>query len=268
MAETSWRSAGQSQQRHPAWRPVTAAGNCRRAYRLAMARAVMPQVFPKPRQVLANERFRLIRPCVVGRGAGDRIAEPWGPGAPYGPGAAWPVRVDTFLEDGVEPERVEAWVPSACVLLRDLQDLYLMVTECDTDLAAPQALVVARLGATMTVEGERPKGIPGRLTDRTRVQPLQRRRRPPRRHPGRRGRHRHVRAAGRAQRARGRVTLARVGAAALSVALVALTLPPLRTSHPRPGRPPCWSASGYSTSQASSPGSWPASCCSPPSPGR
>jgi HPP family len=40
------------------------------------------------------------------------------------------------------------------------------------------------------------------------------------------------------------VTLARVGAAALSVALVALALPPLRASHPRPGRPPCWSARG------------------------
>ena len=64
------------------------------------------------------------------------------------------------------------------------------------------------------------------------------------------------------------VTLARVGAAALSVALVALILPPLRATHPRPGRPPCWSASGCSTSQASSPGSWPGSCCSPPSPGR
>jgi hypothetical protein len=37
----------------------------------------------------------------AGSEASDRIAEPWGQRAPYGPGAAWPVRVDTFLDDGV-----------------------------------------------------------------------------------------------------------------------------------------------------------------------
>lgn len=63
------------------------------------------------------------------------------------------------------------------------------------------------------------------------------------------------------------VTLARVGAAALSVALVALALPPLRASHPQPGPPPCRSASGCSPKPASWPGSWPASCCSPRWPG-
>lgn len=46
----------------------------------------------------------------------DRIAEPWGARTPYGPGTRWPVRVDTFLEDGVAAEDVERWVPSASVL--------------------------------------------------------------------------------------------------------------------------------------------------------
>jgi anaerobic selenocysteine-containing dehydrogenase len=46
----------------------------------------------------------------------DRIAEPWGSRTPYARGADWPVRVDTFLERGVEPEEVERWVPSASIL--------------------------------------------------------------------------------------------------------------------------------------------------------
>jgi ferredoxin-nitrate reductase len=46
----------------------------------------------------------------------DRIREPWGPRTPFGPGAAWSVRVDGFLADGVAPEQVERWVPSACLL--------------------------------------------------------------------------------------------------------------------------------------------------------
>lgn len=45
----------------------------------------------------------------------DRIAEPWGSRTPYGPGQQWPVRVDTFLEPGVE-EREVSWVQSASVL--------------------------------------------------------------------------------------------------------------------------------------------------------
>ncbi len=30
----------------------------------------------------------------------DRIAQPWGTRTPYGPGADWPVRVDTYLQEG------------------------------------------------------------------------------------------------------------------------------------------------------------------------
>lgn len=46
----------------------------------------------------------------------DGVAEPWGARTPYGPGEAWPVRVDTYLSDGVEVEDVDEWVPSAAVL--------------------------------------------------------------------------------------------------------------------------------------------------------
>jgi anaerobic selenocysteine-containing dehydrogenase len=46
----------------------------------------------------------------------DRIAQPWGTRTPYARGADWPVRVDTFLERGVEPEDVERWVQSASIL--------------------------------------------------------------------------------------------------------------------------------------------------------
>jgi anaerobic selenocysteine-containing dehydrogenase len=46
----------------------------------------------------------------------DRIAEPWGTRTPYGPGEDWPVRVDSFLEDGVGPDDVDRWVQSATIL--------------------------------------------------------------------------------------------------------------------------------------------------------
>ena len=52
----------------------------------------------------------------------DRIADPWGPRTPYGPdasdgeAASWPVRVDTFLAEGVREADVERWVRSASVL--------------------------------------------------------------------------------------------------------------------------------------------------------
>ncbi|MGY0002827.1 molybdopterin oxidoreductase family protein [Micromonospora sp. I033] len=46
----------------------------------------------------------------------DRIADPWGPRTPYGPGERWPVRVDTFLADGHTETDVERWVPSASIL--------------------------------------------------------------------------------------------------------------------------------------------------------
>ncbi|MEV4002777.1 molybdopterin-dependent oxidoreductase [Actinomadura sp. NPDC049753] len=46
----------------------------------------------------------------------DRIAEPWGTRTPYGPGEEWPVRVDTFLEEGVSAQDVDRWVPTASIL--------------------------------------------------------------------------------------------------------------------------------------------------------
>ncbi len=46
----------------------------------------------------------------------DRIAEPWGTRTPYGPGGQWPVRVDSFLADGIAPTDVDRWVQSATIL--------------------------------------------------------------------------------------------------------------------------------------------------------
>ncbi|MFJ6383691.1 molybdopterin oxidoreductase family protein [Kitasatospora sp. NPDC092039] len=46
----------------------------------------------------------------------DRIAEPWGDRTPYGPGGPWPVRVDAFLEPGVDADEVDRWVPTASLL--------------------------------------------------------------------------------------------------------------------------------------------------------
>ncbi|MGK5738054.1 molybdopterin oxidoreductase family protein [Micromonospora sp. URMC 103] len=46
----------------------------------------------------------------------DRIADPWGPRTPYGPGQEWPVRVDTFLDRDLRESDVDSWVQSASVL--------------------------------------------------------------------------------------------------------------------------------------------------------
>jgi ferredoxin-nitrate reductase len=46
----------------------------------------------------------------------DRIADPWGDRTPYGKGDEWPVRVDTYLADGVGEDDVERWVQSASTL--------------------------------------------------------------------------------------------------------------------------------------------------------
>jgi len=46
----------------------------------------------------------------------DRIAEPWGTRTPYGPGEPWPIRVDTYLADGLTEDDVDRWVQSATVL--------------------------------------------------------------------------------------------------------------------------------------------------------
>lgn len=46
----------------------------------------------------------------------DRIASPWGTRTPYARGTEWPVRVDTRLDDGVTPDDVDHWVPTASIL--------------------------------------------------------------------------------------------------------------------------------------------------------
>ncbi|WP_336646115.1 molybdopterin oxidoreductase family protein [Microbacterium sp. USHLN186] len=46
----------------------------------------------------------------------DRIADIWGTRTPFARGAAWPVRVDQKLAEGVSDADVERWVQAACVL--------------------------------------------------------------------------------------------------------------------------------------------------------
>jgi anaerobic selenocysteine-containing dehydrogenase len=46
----------------------------------------------------------------------DRIANPWGTRTPYARGERWPVRVDMRLDDGITPDDVDEWVPTASIL--------------------------------------------------------------------------------------------------------------------------------------------------------
>jgi ferredoxin-nitrate reductase len=46
----------------------------------------------------------------------DRIDSPWGERTPCGRGDEWPVRLDMELEEGVDEEDVQRWVPSASTL--------------------------------------------------------------------------------------------------------------------------------------------------------
>ena len=46
----------------------------------------------------------------------DRIANPWGTRTPFGRDGEWPVRVDQFLEAGVDEEDVDDWVQTASIL--------------------------------------------------------------------------------------------------------------------------------------------------------
>lgn len=46
----------------------------------------------------------------------DRIADIWGTRTPHARDTPWPVRVDLHLEEGLSPDDVDRWVPSACVL--------------------------------------------------------------------------------------------------------------------------------------------------------
>ncbi|GAB4098565.1 nitrate reductase [Sinomonas halotolerans] len=51
-----------------------------------------------------------------GRIGRDRIGQPWGERTPFGPGGEWPVRVDEYLEEGLEPGAVDRWVQTASIL--------------------------------------------------------------------------------------------------------------------------------------------------------
>ena len=46
----------------------------------------------------------------------DRIADPWGSRTPYGTGVEWPVRVDSYLADGLTEDDVDRWAQSASIL--------------------------------------------------------------------------------------------------------------------------------------------------------
>ena len=52
----------------------------------------------------------------------------WGERTPYPPGESWPVRVDLHLVDGLTPEDVDYWTPSACVLCSNGCGLDIAVT--------------------------------------------------------------------------------------------------------------------------------------------
>ncbi|WP_019925469.1 molybdopterin oxidoreductase family protein [Nocardia sp. BMG111209] len=57
-----------------------------------------------------------MRAPITARTGWHRIEQPWGQRTPYGPGEAWPARVDMQLADGMTEEMVQRWVPSASVL--------------------------------------------------------------------------------------------------------------------------------------------------------
>src|SRR3954452_7690262 len=72
----------------------------------------------------------------------DRRAGVSGTRTPHPAGEAWPERVDLCLADGITPEDVERWVPSACVLCSN---------GCGADIAVKDGRMV---------------GIRGRAADR------------------------------------------------------------------------------------------------------
>src|SRR3954465_6571603 len=84
----------------------------------------------------------------------DRIADIWGTRTPHGRGAAWPVRVDRFLEEGVDEADVE-WVRSACVLCS---------MDCGLDVAVKDGRLVGvrgRAGDRVNHGRLGPKGLYG-----------------------------------------------------------------------------------------------------------
>jgi ferredoxin-nitrate reductase len=84
----------------------------------------------------------------------ERIADIWGARTPFAAGEAWPVRVDTNLEEGVDGSEV-TWVQSACVLCSN---------GCGLDIAVRDGRIVGVRGrADDRVNHGRlgPKGLHG-----------------------------------------------------------------------------------------------------------
>jgi ferredoxin-nitrate reductase len=66
----------------------------------------------------------------------DRIGDIWGDRTPHAAGADWPVRVDQYLEDGVDEAAVK-WLQSACVLCSN---------GCGIDIAVQDGRIVGVRG--------------------------------------------------------------------------------------------------------------------------
>src|SRR5215204_6612517 len=84
----------------------------------------------------------------------NRVADIWGARTPHGRGTAWPVRVDQFLEEGVDEADVE-WVQSACVLCS---------MDCGMDVAVRDGRIVGgrgRAGDRINHGRLGPKGLYG-----------------------------------------------------------------------------------------------------------
>lgn len=85
----------------------------------------------------------------------DRITDIWGERTPHPHATAWPVRVDQYLEPGVEASSVDRWVQSACVLCSN---------GCGVDIAVSDGRMVGVRGrATDVINHGRlgPKGLYG-----------------------------------------------------------------------------------------------------------
>src|SRR3569833_3024608 len=75
--------------------------------------ALSARVLPHGSGVTARVRWRSGGAALAQR---DGITQPWGTRTPYGPGEAWPVRVDSHLAEGLTAQDVDRWVRSAAVL--------------------------------------------------------------------------------------------------------------------------------------------------------
>jgi len=83
---------------------------------VAMASVVLVTVVDWGFTRMIGRPGRLGRSSVRRIAVVDRIADPWGPRTPYGPGERWPVRVDAFLEPSLTEDNVDGWYQSASVL--------------------------------------------------------------------------------------------------------------------------------------------------------